>query len=235
MEDTLVELEKQLSALENPNSKNEICILIRKGMEEILKNGAVQCLQTVVGRMAVNSIMSTLCELYPEQSESKDLILYLLFMIRRTSSERENPLDSSHPREIIEELLVRSVKLLSLCATHGRSTVESVLTKNTEDRNTLGALIYSQETTANLAECRYECLRIFELVGIEASQATDDGDIAMLVKWTSSVNVNCRRLVASKLRQWSKKKQRLSEIQDARVVDALLVSQSAHFLIVEKK
>ncbi|XP_024400873.1 uncharacterized protein [Physcomitrium patens] len=227
VKDLLVELEKQILALDNATSTNEVCLLVWKGMTDLMKTEALHIHESVSGKMAIIRIMRKLCEMYTDtfgEHNGKYLISYLLFMIRGTSSERKNHLESlrPHPRENIEELttlLLHSVELLSFCVAHGRKTVQHVLAEKLEDRNTLREVLYSEETSLISYECRLDVLSIFEQFDMEDPV----GDVAMVLRWKNSENLTFRQLVASKLRHWIEKKDRLTEIQDAGGVDALLV------------
>lgn len=235
--DSLVALENQLLTMDCATSTNEVCMVVWNDMSELMKTEGNFVLHTSVpGRMAIVNIMTKLCGLYKEGID-KYIFLYLLRTMKSTRSEIENllePATNPLPQEGImaeqlknrTELLVRSVRLLSFCVTHGKTTAKSVLSENFEERTTLQKLVVCKETTGSFDESRLEILSILDQIDTQITQATV---VKILVVLSKSKNQNCRQKVASKLRIFVEGRQHLTEFNQAGGIAALMVSEPSHY------
>lgn len=215
----------------NATTTNEVYVVVWKDMSELMVTEGFEAHTTVPGRTAIINIMTKLSGFYKENI-NKYLFLYLLKMIKGTRTEIESLLVPSPPllqegnAEVLlknlKELLVRSVRLLCYCVTHGKTTAQSVLRENVEERKTLEEMVHG-ETSVILDASRLEILSILDQIDVQSPQATVVDVIKILIKISISEDQTCRRQVASKLRKLVAEKQHLNELKEAGGIDTLVV------------
>lgn len=226
MRDSLVALENQVLALDHATSTNEVCKVVWKERSAlmVIKGNNVSH-TSVLGRMASINIMTKLCGLYKEGIE-KHVFLYLLRMISSTKSEIANLLKPSQEAEQLEnlkELLVRSVRLLCFCVTHGKNTAQSVLSVYLKERRMLEDLLVNGETSGIFDESRLEILSILDQIDTQSTEATLIKILLkILVEMSTSKDRNCRQQVARKLRTLVEAQQHLTEFKQAGGIAALV-------------
>lgn len=225
-------LDTQVLVMDHRTPPNEVCSLIRSEFLKLMgKNGFISH-STILGRMAIISLMTKLCEL-DKEAITEDLFLYLLKMIKRTGDETMTVWNSGNEKvKELTKLLSFSVKLLCFCVTHGKPTARAVLAENVEERKTLEEMLKPEQNSGIPDESKLEILEILDQIGIESSEApTAVGGVAVLVKLANSPSLTCRAQVASRFLKLVQEQQDVTEMQEEGGIDALMVCQSLQYSV----
>jgi len=233
VKDSLVALDNQLLTMDYATSTNEVCMVVRKDISELTKPERNFISHTSLpGRMAIMNIMTKLCGFYKEGVD-KDMIFWLLSMMKSTRSEIVNFLEPLPPDGLVAEklrslaeLFIRSVKLLRFFAAHGKNTAQSALSDNVEE---LEEFLVHGEIPGIYDESRLDILSIPDQID---TQGTPAMVVEILVKMLKSKNLNCRQGVARKLRMLVEGNYHVTEFRAAGGITALVVSEFSHYLLV---
>lgn len=181
---------------------------------------------TVPGRMAIISLMTSLCKL-DNEVVTEGLFLYLLKMMKRTGSEVNELWDAGKDVKDLTKLLSLSVQLLCFFVTNGKDAAKAVLAKNNEERKTLEELLEEQDSGIP-DESRLEILYILDQIDKESSRPSAAvGGIGVLLKMAKSPSAVCRAQGASRLLKFVERgnETERQKLQEADGISVLMVRQ----------
>lgn len=199
--------------------EDEVSTPVEGKLWELMEKEELYRHSTVVGRVALISLMTKLCK-RNQVFITEKLILYLLVMIEKTGEEMRSGLVS----EDLMALQRLAVELFCYCVKQEKDKAQSVLTKNEPERRTLEGMLEKEESGIQ-DESRLEILEILETI-IPGSRQTRI-TVALLVKMANSESADCRARVASTLlcrAKFVKENEQNFEMQDKGAFDALVVS-----------